>query len=256
MLHGFHEIEDDLLGCKAVDAVWTFHSSKTCWRHIVPDGRADLLLSFDVGSTGSIRNVVPIIAPPFMVAHSVFTRAHQGYVGIRFKPGFGGAFLTRSLRSMVGRLFEGQSALNCAPGLRDLQGQYRSIQYLLDFLNLSLARQRNGIISSDVAETLTFIDENAGEARLGELAEALGTPIRTLNRRFTNNVGLSPKQYAQVVRLRQAVQMLAKDETSSAHVAVDCGFSDQAHMSREVKRFMRHTPRQLYRLAQEGNLLS
>lgn len=256
MHHGFHEIEVDLLDYKAVDAVWTFHSSKTSCRHIIPDGRTDLILSFDVGPTGTIKNVVPIIAPPFLIAHSVFSRAHQGYVGIRFKPGSGGAVLNTSLRSMVGGLFEGQAALNCAPGLHDLQGEYRNVQCLLNFLTQSFTRQPDGLISSDVAETLSFIDENTREARIGDLAQALGTPVRTLNRRFTHSVGLSPKQYAQIVRLRQAVQMLAKDGVSSADVAADCGFCDQAHMTREVKRFMGHTPRQLNGLAQEGNLLS
>ena len=254
--HGFHEIENDLLDSKAVHAVWTFFGSKTSCHCIVPDGRADLILSFDVGSTGLIRNVVPIIAPPFMIAHSVFSRAYQGYVGIRFKPGSGRAFFTKSLRSMMGGLLEGQSALSRVPGLRDLQGEYRNVKCLLDFLNLSLAKQSIGVISSDVAETLTYIGENSGEARLGNVAKELGTPVRTLNRRFTHSVGLSPKQYAQIVRLRQAVDMLSKDEAVFADVAVDCGFADQAHMTREVKRFMGHTPRQLAGLARDGALLS
>ncbi len=253
---GFHEIENDLLDCKAIDAVWTFHSSRTSCHHIVPDGRTDLILSFDVGSTGAVRSVRPIIAPPFMIAHSVFSRAHQGYVGIRFKSGAGGAFLNTSLRSMVGGLFEGQAALSCAPGLRDLQSEYRNVQCLLDFLNQNFASWTDGIISSDVAETLTFIDQNIGDSRIGDLAQELGTPVRTLNRRFTHSVGLSPKQYAQIVRLRRAIQMLAKDGAVSANVAADCQFSDQAHMSREMRRFMGQTPRQLKDLAQEGSLLS
>lgn len=256
MQHGFHEIESDLLESKAVDAVWTFFGSKTSSHYIVPDGRADLILSFDVGSTGSITNVVPIIAPPFMITHSVFSRAHQGYVGIRFKAGSGGAFFTNNLRSIMGELFTGKDAPKRAPNLRDLHGEYRNLRCLLDFLNLSLAKKSIGLLSSDVAETLTHLDENAGVARLGTLAQALCTPVRTLNRRFTQNVGLSPKQYAQIVRLRKVVYMLSKDGAVFADVAVDCGFADQAHMTREVKRFMGHTPRRLAGLARDGRLLS
>lgn len=253
---GFQEVQHDLLDRKFVDAVWTFYSSASSRRHIVPDGRTDLIVSFDVGSSGAIKNVVPIIAPPFLIANSVLSHAHQGYVGIRFKSGSGRAVLNTSLRSMVGRVFEGQAALNYAPGFRGLQGEYRDVKCLLDFLNQNFARQPDNLVSSDVSETLAFIDQNIGEARIGDLAQELGTPVRSLNRRFTHSVGLSPKQYAQIVRLRQAVQMLAENGASSADVAADCGFSDQAHMTRDVKRFMGHTPRQVRDLAQDNNLLS
>lgn len=253
---GFYEFEDDLLDYKAIDAVWTFYSAKTSYLHIVPDGRTDLIIRFYVDPTGAINNVVPIVAPPFLVAHSVLSRAHQGYVGIRFKSGSGGTILNTCLRSMVGRLFEGQAALTYAPELRDLQREYRNVQCLLEFLNRIFSRQRDFMMSSDVAEALMFIDENTGETRISDLARALGTPVRTFNRRFTNSVGLSPKQYAQIVRLRQAIHLLTKDGVCAADVAADCGFSDQAHMTRDMKRFMGHTPQRLNSLAQDGNLLS
>jgi methylphosphotriester-DNA--protein-cysteine methyltransferase len=53
-----------------------------------------------------------------------------------------------------------------------------------------------------VAEAVEIIEENKGEIKIAELAEAINLSQRQLERRFRNSSGLTPKQYARARRLR------------------------------------------------------
>jgi AraC-like DNA-binding protein len=65
---------------------------------------------------------------------------------------------------------------------------------------------------------------------------------RQLERLFQDHFGLSPRLYRRILRLRAALQGAANGAGLAA-VAAAGGYSDQAHLSREVKSFMGGSPR-------------
>jgi len=67
---------------------------------------------------------------------------------------------------------------------------------------------------------------------VAETVEATGLARATLIRRFASEVGLSPKQWAGLARLKRASQALAEGRPRLADLALDCGFADQAHFTR------------------------
>lgn len=80
-----------------------------------------------------------------------------------------------------------------------------------------------------------------GQLRIGELAESLGWSHKRLGARFESQIGLTPKRAAMLVRFRHAVDGLLAGRPI-ADVAVDSGYTDQAHLSRDVSIFADHTP--------------
>lgn len=74
-----------------------------------------------------------------------------------------------------------------------------------------------------------------GRARIDAIARAVSWSVRTLQTRFLAEVGLSPKEFARLLRLQATLRALDGD-SALANVATDTGFSDQAHATREVKR--------------------
>ncbi|WP_378729946.1 helix-turn-helix domain-containing protein [Nocardia brasiliensis] len=80
-----------------------------------------------------------------------------------------------------------------------------------------------------------------GQVRIGELAESLGWSHKRLWARFESQIGLTPKRAAMLVRFRHAVDGLLAGRPA-ADVAVDCGYTDQAHLCRDVSIFADHTP--------------
>ncbi len=92
------------------------------------------------------------------------------------------------------------------------------------------------------SETVTWavarIDAAGGDVRIEALAEELGYSRKHLHQRFLREVGLSPKRYAEVRRFDRVVQRLrAGDHGTLARLAAELGYSDQAHLAREVRRF-------------------
>ncbi|MFN3273322.1 MAG: helix-turn-helix domain-containing protein [Paracoccus sp. (in: a-proteobacteria)] len=83
-------------------------------------------------------------------------------------------------------------------------------------------------------------------AGVAGVARDLGLSPRSLQRLF-QALDLPPPDYWRLLaRARQAVRHLGGPLPLAA-IAADCGFSDQAHMTREVLRWFGQTPRQLRR---------
>lgn len=82
-----------------------------------------------------------------------------------------------------------------------------------------------------------------GRPRLAELAAELDVSVRTLERQFLQDVGVSAKTLARLIRFETAHNALASDpQTPLAALAHDLGFSDQAHLTHEFRALGGLTP--------------
>jgi AraC-like DNA-binding protein len=84
-----------------------------------------------------------------------------------------------------------------------------------------------------------------GLAAIDGLARNLGISRRQFERRFQDHVGLSPRLFARILKFQHAFQALdasARAGASGADIAARCGYADQAHMVREIRRFAGQTP--------------
>ena len=80
-------------------------------------------------------------------------------------------------------------------------------------------------------------------ARVGEVGERLGLLPRTLRRRFVAGVGLSPKRFGRVERLRRLVRGLdGRAQVDWAATAAQHGYCDQAHLADEFRELVGVTP--------------
>jgi AraC-like DNA-binding protein len=71
-----------------------------------------------------------------------------------------------------------------------------------------------------------------------ETARELGISERRLHHVFSEDVGLSPKQWSRVRRFQRAVRALHQgDEMRWAELALACGYADQSHFSRDFHSF-------------------
>lgn len=70
---------------------------------------------------------------------------------------------------------------------------------------------------------------------------------RTLENKFKQHVGLTPKQFSMTIRMRKIVEELMYDTTSSSltNIAIKNGFFDQSHFIRSFKSIFNTSPGQL-----------
>ncbi|MEO8751570.1 MAG: AraC family transcriptional regulator [Casimicrobiaceae bacterium] len=85
-----------------------------------------------------------------------------------------------------------------------------------------------------VIAAVEALECNHDEERIAGLARRLGVSSRTLQRRFLDGVGLTPKRFARIARMQQGLRLLALPEASAASVAHTLGYADQAHLTREL----------------------
>ena len=79
--------------------------------------------------------------------------------------------------------------------------------------------------------------------RVGDLAHDLGCSRRHLTARFREEFGLTPKTLARILRLEQAVGLVAAAGAPAwAEVSAAAGYADQAHLVRDWRSFTGRTP--------------
>lgn len=76
-----------------------------------------------------------------------------------------------------------------------------------------------------------------------EVAERFGFNIRTLERKFKRNTGLTLKKYQTILRLNTLLEdIYMTDEINWGELAVKHGFFDQAHMIKVLKEYLGMAP--------------
>jgi AraC-like DNA-binding protein len=76
------------------------------------------------------------------------------------------------------------------------------------------------------------------------LASLSNMSLRAFERRFRAAFHLTPQRFLRKLRLRIASRTLVYTDDSLSEVALNCGFADQSHFSREFRRQFGRTPRE------------
>ena len=241
---------------------WGFTVRELPWpgfEHVVwPDGCVVIALALLDG-----KPVATPLVGPRRTPLTVPVQPGMQYWGVRFRPEMGAAFLGRpgpQLRDQVG---PAHHWLGAEP-LRMLA--VRVTGALEEFPPLStgplveaavaLALDRWLFDSADstmppeqcVRDAVRAIVATEGNQQMATIAQLTGVSSRHLQRCFKEAVGLSPKEYALIRRARHALKRAALDDNSAgglARVAVETGYADQAHLTRDFQRLMHGAPEQL-----------
>lgn len=97
----------------------------------------------------------------------------------------------------------------------------------------------------EVGHAWRLLSGSAGTIPIAHIAAEVGWSQGYLIRRFTQQIGLTPKASARVLRFRHAVAMLSRGAASLTEISTACGFYDQAHLNREFRAIADTTPGQM-----------
>jgi AraC-like DNA-binding protein len=112
-------------------------------------------------------------------------------------------------------------------------------RYLLKRLKRSRATMDGGV----AARIVRTLRARHGGVGVAEMAGRYGLSVRQVERVFQEQVGMSPKVFGRLERLKLAMAMGAKDARLDwAGVAAAAGYYDQSHMVREYRELNGATP--------------
>lgn len=203
-----------------------------------------------------------------LLAHGVgdnhFTRTLHGaghVLGIAFRPGAFHAVLQRPVNTMsrsvsgIGELI-GVDDRPVAAALLDPDADDAELVGIGEGWLRDLTPERDPTIDT-VAGLVTRAETDHTIVRAEELADVASMSLRSLQRLFGEYVGIGPKWVIRRFRLLDAAAVAnngaraGRDDVDWAALAVELGFSDQAHLTREFSRIV-GTPPASYRRSEHG----
>ncbi len=93
-------------------------------------------------------------------------------------------------------------------------------------------------------KVLDHVAQNFGQPlQVDDLAKEVGISTAHFSRLFKQVIGEAPYKFLTRYRVEQAAKMLAETNQPIATVADRCGFSDQAHLTRLFKKYLKTTPK-------------
>jgi AraC-like DNA-binding protein len=111
-------------------------------------------------------------------------------------------------------------------------------------------------VDTAVAAAVSRLRASGGQQRIEALARDGGLGLRSLQTRFRRAVGLTPKEFARLMRLQATLRALDAGDAQLSDLAADSGFADQAHATRELRRVTGLAPSRLraaLRAARDGD---
>jgi AraC-like DNA-binding protein len=249
-----HPAPDDLR--RHVQCLWVLRDDAPgdAIQVIYPDGRCELLAELDVplrfhGPDGGIRADQPLCFAgqqlgPIRLQATGAVRC----IGLRLTPACSGLIAGARLPALRDQ----------APDLHVLDAAFaadfgHAAQASADSGSpeplWALMRARcAGFVPDPLAErAVDMLDALDGDLRIADLAKRLGVALRTLQVRFLETVGMTPKEYARVRRLQGLLHTLDAERGAIADAAARHGYSDQAHATRDLARWTGTTPARLVR---------
>ncbi|NED95321.1 helix-turn-helix domain-containing protein [Phytoactinopolyspora alkaliphila] len=218
---------------------WT---ARPTGRHLlVPDACVDVLWLND----GRI-----VVCGPETTAWSFGLPAGAETAGVRLRPGVAAGLFRVSARQLLNRRVGLEDLIGSAPARRlaERLGEAGSLD-----ARAVLLEEAAGRWLADRGQPEPFsANLTAALARrswsIADLADAVGTTDRQLQRRSRDTFGYPPSTLRGILRLQRFMALASSPNGAGADLAslaYLAGYADQAHLSHDTRRIAASTPRQL-----------
>ncbi|HVW58895.1 MAG TPA: helix-turn-helix transcriptional regulator [Puia sp.] len=128
--------------------------------------------------------------------------------------------------------------------LSECRSNMEKIEILSSYL-LFLAEKNSALTDSRMEYALSQILRSKGSIPLKELNDKLCLSERSVERKFKQYVGLSPKLFARICRFQASLDQIRNTRYSKlSDIAYENDYADQSHLIRAFKEFAGVSPKQ------------
>lgn len=116
------------------------------------------------------------------------------------------------------------------------------IELIYSFL-FDIFKQKKELINPTVEKAVRLILESKGTISINEIAESVNSTLRTLQRGFQKETGLTPKKFSKIVQFQTSLKQISQKEFKNlTDIVYENGFADQSHFIRVFKYYTGVTP--------------
>jgi AraC-like DNA-binding protein len=229
-----------------IDAYWdiTCNEGVTSINKVLPDGCVDIIINLGENFHIECENVVLKSEKAYLggaITHfkEAKTLRETHLIGVRFKPSAFSHFYTfSSLHEVTNNIVE--LSVDLIPKIGSFS---KNISFAFDsFYYNKLIQPKCSLLP--IIET---VNKHHGDVSIYELADRHCTTVRQLERNFKYHIGLSPKEFINIIRYKFAQQLIltSHPKRTLSDIAFECGYYDQAHLSNEIKKYTGVVPTNL-----------
>jgi AraC-like DNA-binding protein len=228
-----------------VDHIWAY-SGPTSHRRkrVFPNGRVELLINFGepyrmLDGRGADHCRIAWLGGPQVGPLLVYQPVRQDVMGVRLLPAGAYGLLARPMREVTGLSVDLADLIGPAAGELaercDAAGSVAArFRIVSAWITGRLAQSRG--MDEAVAWAVSRLDDSGGTVPIRELRAHVGMSKARLAGLFRDQVGLTPKLYARVVRFHQTLGMLQDGGPGRlTDVALAASYYDQPHMNAEFR---------------------
>lgn len=226
-----------------IDSYWnaTCKTVKGSMDTITPDGCVDIIINLGEDYYIDTADVILKSEKVYLggaITHFMKAKTQHGthIAGVRFKPAAFSCFYPfSSLHEVTNHFIELDK--NCIP---DINSLFADISAAFDsFFSERLIQPEHLLLP-----VVDYIKNCKGRVSVHTLAKMYCTTVRQLERNFKYYIGLSPKEFINIIRYKFAHQLIKTQypERTLFDIAFESGYYDHAHLSNEIKKYTGVSP--------------
>lgn len=216
--------------------IWRITSKQTLIKPIIntvlPDACIDLIID--------LQNRVAVFSGFSKNTEKISLEGNVNFIGVRFKPG------------SIHMLYDipGDQVMDHTLMFDTLESQFDitpvfnapTIDMQLNIIKRYLMYKIKTSHNTHYTKLVDALYHNPTAQHVSDIALSLGYEKRQLQRVFFKNYGVSPKVLLNILRLHKCLSLLFDDSKTMQNIALECGFYDQAHFIKEIKKYTGISP--------------
>jgi AraC-like DNA-binding protein len=211
---------------------------------VPPFGTPELI--FYIGSSSQIKQARPkhsLIKGQYTLVQAIQLKKNAHLFGIRLRPQSLYNLLGIDMSRIIDSVLDGKN-YEFMTQIENLlnAGKPVSENLILEIYQILLSHSK--FKSSDI--TRQFLDrmQTSSSNKINDILKGTEINIRSLQRNFTKEVGLSPKKYLRLIRVNQ-IEKMFQSSNDWIEVVTHFNLADQSHLIREIKTFRQHVPTEI-----------
>ncbi|MBK8466919.1 MAG: AraC family transcriptional regulator [Chloracidobacterium sp.] len=220
---------------------------------VLPDGSVELIFDFCDRFVTYFADGFTQFQPRSIVAGQLTTRLSIGpsgdtdIFGVRLRPEAGSALLGISMAEIRDQIIDLRSIL----GSREDE-LFEKLAAAADFnariviFEDFFSAFGETAVSMEMRSCVSAQRSASGSMSVGDCAAYLNWSERRLERAFNEQIGLSPKLFARIIRFQTFLDAIGSNDSTLLDGALKAGYYDQAHMIKDFRNFSGVTPTEYF----------
>ena len=248
--------------CSYVNFYWSLESSTDEYveeQLIYPEGTTDLMFHYGKPFSSKLDSIDYIEQPQVLFcgqktsSAKVLSGSNIGMIAINFKPFGASAFFKLPFAEIRNQNLNAEFFLdNSIKILNEEIANAKNFHARVEIIENFLKRQILTNVEYDILRLNAAHEQllkNVASFKVDDFAKSACFSFRTLDRIFQKRVGLSPKEFLKIERLKGAIEMMkAKDNANLTTIACASGYFDQSHFCKDFNNIVGINPKEFAKL--------